>query len=272
MEKVSIVLPTYNRAYCIERSIDSVLRQTYTEFELLVIDDCSTDGTETLIRQIAKKDDRVRYFKQPQNRGVAAARNEGIRRSQCPCIAFQDSDDVWKADKLEKQMHVMKEQPETGMVYCVLEGRKKDGTLIHIPDGAMEKSGLQGDMYRLLLQANVIDAPTAVVRRECLEQTGLFDEDLICLEDWELFLRIAKDWKIGYVDEALLVSDIHEGGVSSRVGGYFQARCKMIALHRAALVEYGLFDQVIRRLLLMAKETGTMEQVTQMLERTLTAS
>lgn len=270
MEKVSIVLPTYNRAYCIKRSIDSILRQTYTNFELLVIDDCSTDDTEELVGQIAEKDGRVHYCKQPCNRGVAVARNEGIRRAQCAYIAFQDSDDAWKTDKLEKQMRVLEGRPDIGLVYCVLEGRKKDGTLIHIPDDSMEKGGLQGDIYRLLLQGNVIDAPTAVVRRECLEQSGLFDEELICLEDWELFLRIAKSWKIGYVDEALLFSDIHEGGVSSRVGGYFQARCKMIALHRTALMEYGLFDQVIRRLLLMAKEAGALGQVTQMLEMSLT--
>lgn len=269
MEKVSIVLPTYNRAYCIKRSIDSILRQTYPDFELLVIDDCSTDGTEGLVADIMRADDRVQYFKQPRNRGVSAARNEGIRRAQCSCIAFQDSDDVWKADKLDKQMRVMEGQSEIGMVYCVFEGRKKDGALIHIPDDSIEKGALQGDMYRLLLQGNVIDAPTAVVRRECLEQVGLFDEELICLEDWELFLRIAKDWKIGYVDEALLLSDIHEGGVSSRVGGYFQARCRMIAAHRAALVEYGLFDQVIRQVLSMAKNVGALEQVTQMMERVL---
>lgn len=269
MEKVSIVLPTYNRAYCIKRSIDSILRQTYPDFELLVIDDCSTDGTEALVADIMRVDDRVQYFKQPRNRGVAAARNEGIRRAQCACIAFQDSDDVWKADKLEKQLRVLEGQPEIGLVYCTFEGKKKDGTLIHIPDDSMERSALQGELYRLLLQGNVIDAPTSVVRRECLEQVGLFDEELICLEDWELFLRIAKDWQIGYVDEALLLSDIHEGGVSSRVGGYFQARCRMIAAHRAALVEYGLFDQVIRQVLSMAKNVGALEQVTQMMERVL---
>lgn len=269
-ETVSIVLPTYNRCYCIERSIDSILRQTYADFELLVIDDASTDDTETLVKKIAETDTRVRYFRQPQNKGVSAARNEGIRRTKGSCIAFQDSDDVWRADKLEKQMRVLKEQPECGLVYCMFEGRKKDGTLVHIPDDSIEKSVLQGDMYRLLLQGNVIDAPTVIVRRECLAQSGLFDEELICLEDWELFLRIAKDRKIGYVDEPLLLSDIHEGGVSSRVGGYFQARCKMILLHRKALVEYGLFDGVVRQLLTTAKQAGVLEQVSQMLERALT--
>lgn len=236
-EMVSIVLPTYNRCYCIGRAIDSVLRQTYTDFELLVIDDASTDDTETLIQKIAETDARVRYFRQPQNSGASAARNEGIRRAKGSCIAFQDSDDVWKADKLEKQMRILEEDPEIGLVYCMYEGRKKDGTFVHIPDDSMEKSLLHGDMYRLLLQGNVIGAPTAVVRRECLAKSGLFDEELTCLEDWELFLRIAKEQKIGYVDEPLLFSDLHEGGVSSRAGGYFQARCRMIVLHRKALTE-----------------------------------
>lgn len=270
MEKVSIVLPTYKRAYCIERSIDSILSQTYSEFELLVIDDCSTDDTEKLVRNIVKSDERVRYFRQSQNGGVAAARNEGIRQAAHSYIAFQDSDDAWKSDKLEKQMHVFDRDPVIGLVYCVFEGRKQDGSYVRIPPESMEKSSLQGDMYQLLLQCNVIDAPTAVVRRECLQKSGLFNETLSCLEDWELFLRIAREWKIGYVDEALLSSDIHEGGVSSRVGGYFQARCMMIAEHRAALVEYGLFDHVIRQMLQLAKDVGALEQVGRMLEQALT--
>lgn len=272
MEKVSIILPTYNRAYCIERSIDSILSQTYPEFELLVIDDCSTDDTENLVANVVKSDERVRYFRQSQNRGVAAARNEGIRQAAYSYIAFQDSDDEWKTDKLEKQMRVFAEKPDIGLVYCVFEGRKQDGTYVRIPPDSMEKSSLQGDMYQLLLQCNVIDAPTAVVRRECLEQRGLFNEALSCLEDWELFLRIAKEWAIGYVDEALLCSDIHEGGVSSRVGSYFQARCMMIAEHRAALAEYGLLDHVIRQVLLLAKDAGALEQVGRMMEQVLAVS
>lgn len=266
---VSIILPTYNRAHSIRRSIESILRQTYPHWELLVIDDGSTDHTEEIVAEIAASDSRVRYYRQPQNRGVAAARNEGIRQAQYEYIAFQDSDDVWEEDKLEKQMRVFDDRPQVGMVYCAFEGEKQDGTIIRIPDNSMGIENLQGNMYRLLLQRNVIDAPTVVIRKECLDKVGGFDETLTCLEDWELFLRIAKEFEIGYAADALLISDIHNSGVSSRVGGYFQARCAMIVKHKAALLEYGIFQQTVEQMLIIAKDAGVLEQAAQMLQSML---
>lgn len=268
-EKVSIILPAYNRAYCIRRAVDSVLRQTYPHWELIVVDDGSTDNTEEVIAKLAAEDGRVRYLRQPCNKGASAARNEGIRQGRYDYIAFQDSDDVWHADKLEKQMRVFRESPEIGLVYCAMQGTRQDGSAVRIPDISIDRQFLQGNLYRLLLQGNVIGAPAAMVRRECLESCGGFDEALSCLEDWELFLRIAGEYEIGYADEALVDADFHDGGVSSRAGGYFQARCRMIAMHKTALLEYGLFDQVVERLLLMAKETGILEQVSGMLQMML---
>lgn len=266
---VSIILPTYNRAHSIRRSIESILRQTYSHWELLVIDDGSADHTEEIVAEIAALDSRVRYYRQPQNRGVAAARNEGIRQARYEYIAFQDSDDVWKEDKLEKQMRVFDEQPRVGMVYCAFEGEKRDGTRICIPEKSMGIENVQGNLYRLLLQRNVIDAPTVVIHRECLNRVGGFDETLTCLEDWELFLRIAREYEIGCVIEPLLISDIHNSGVSSRVGGYFQTRCMMIVQHKAALLEYGIFQQTVEQMLMMAKDAGVLEHVARMLQSML---
>lgn len=269
MKQVSVILPTYNRAHCISRAVESVLHQTYSAWELLVVDDGSTDNTEEIIAAYAASDDRVRYCRQAGNRGVSAARNEGIRQARYAYIAFQDSDDVWRADKLEKQMGVFEESPEAGLVYCAMQGVRQDGSAVRIPDVYIDRQLLYGNMYGLLLQGNVIDAPTAVVRRSCLDKCGGFDEELSCLEDWELFLRIAEVYEIGYVDEALVDSDVHNEGVSSRVGGYFQARCRMIAMHKAALLQYGLFHRVTERVLLMAKEAGVMEQVAEILQKML---
>lgn len=269
MERVSIILPTYNRAYCIQRAVDSVRCQTWPEWELIVVDDGSSDGTEEIIAGYAAPDDRIHYHRQPNNRGVSAARNEGIRQARYEYIAFQDSDDVWHADKLEKQMRVFTENPGIGLVYCAMQGTGQDGSVIRIPDAAMDERLLRGNLYGLLLQGNVIDAPTAVIRKSCVEKCGGFDETLSCLEDWELFLRIAGKYEIGYVDESLVDSDIHNEGVSSRVGGYFEARCRMIAMHRKALLEYGLFDRVVERLFLMAKEAGVLEQVSKILQNML---
>lgn len=266
---VSIILPTYNRAHSIVKSIESILHQTYPYLELLVIDDGSSDHTEEIVTEIAASDSRVCYYKQPQNRGVAAARNEGIRQAQYGYIAFQDSDDVWKEDKLEKQMRVFDDQPKIGMVYCPFEGEKQDGTKVRIPSSSMGIENLQGNMYRLLMQRNVIDAPTVVIRKECLDKVGGFDETLTCLEDWELFLRIAKEYEIGYAADTFLISDIHNSGVSSRVGGYFQARCMMIVKHKTALLEYGIFQQTVEQILMMAKEAGALEQVARMMQSML---
>lgn len=266
---VSIILPTYNRAHSIRRSIESIVRQTYPHWELLVIDDGSADRTEEIVIEIAASDERVHYYRQPQNRGVAVARNEGIKCARYEYIAFQDSDDVWKEDKLEKQMRVFDDWPQVGMVYCSFEGEKQDGTKVRIPNSSMGIENLQGNMYRLLLQRNVIDAPTVVIRKECLDNVGVFDETLICLEDWELFLRVAKDYEIGYAADTLLLSDIHNSGVSSRVGGYFQTRCMMIVQHKAALLEYGIFQQTVEQMLVMAKEAGVLEQAAQMLQSML---
>ncbi len=269
MEGVSVILPTYNRAYCIKQAVDSVLYQTYPQWELIVVDDGSTDNTEEIIAACAAADDRVRYYRQPCNKGVSAARNEGIRQAGYGYIAFQDSDDVWHEDKLEKQMRIFEERPETGLVYCAIQGTIQAGTLVRIPDASIDRQLLHGNLYRLLLQGNVIDAPAAVIRRDCVDRCGGFDEALSCLEDWELFLRIAKEYEIGYLDEVLVDSDVHGGGVSSHVGGYFQARCQMIAMHKTALLEYGMFNQVVERMLLTAREAGVLEQAAGMLQNML---
>lgn len=270
---VSIVLPTYNRAYSILKSIESVLQQTYQYWELLVIDDGSTDNTREIVAAIVASDARVHYYRQPSNKGVAAARNEGIRQAKYEYIAFQDSDDIWKENKLEKQMKLFEDKPEIGMVYCSYEGVKADGTKVMIPDLSVGVHNLQGWMYSSLLVGNVIGGPTAVVRKDCLEECRIqgqfFDENLTCLEDWELFLRIARKFELGFVAEPLLIADIHDGGVSSRVGGYFHAKCVMIARHKEALLEYGIFNQVVEQMFVMAKQAGILEQVMKMLEHCL---
>lgn len=270
---VSIVLPTYNRAHSILKSVESILRQTYPYWELLVIDDGSTDNTKEIIADIAASDTRVRYFGQLQNRGVSAARNEGIRLAQYEYIAFQDSDDIWKEDKLQKQMRIFEDNPEVGMVYCSYEGIKADGTRVVVPDVSVGVQNLQGRMYDRLLLGNVIGGPTAVIRKDCLEKCQVegqyFDENLTCLEDWELFLRIARHSELGFAAEPLLTADIHEGGVSSRVGGYFHARCVMVARHKEALLKYGIFNQAVEQILMMAKHMGVFDQVGQMLQQML---
>ena len=135
MEKVSIIIPTYNRADVLSLSVQSVLQQTYADFELLIVDDGSSDNTDIVVE--SWHDDRIRYLKLPENKGVAAARNEGIRQAKYDYIAFQDSDDCWMPDKLEKQMDFFMQNPEADLLYCPYECQKADGTVIFVPDSTI---------------------------------------------------------------------------------------------------------------------------------------
>ena len=114
---VSVIIPTFNRAYCLRRSIDSVLAQTFTDFELIVVDDGSTDNTSALLETIG--DPRLRVLRHPTNKGVAGAINTGIRNAKAAIIALQDSDDEWVETKLEYQMEVMRTADDKlGVIYC----------------------------------------------------------------------------------------------------------------------------------------------------------
>jgi glycosyltransferase involved in cell wall biosynthesis len=258
-EPVSVIIPTYNRADMITESIQSVLNQTYTEFELLVVDDGSTDNTKQVVESI--KDERIRNIVMPENGGAGAARNEGIRQAKYDYIAFQDSDDFWLPEKLEKQMKLLAQHPEAGIVYCAYECHKPNGDVCIVPDREIPMNEKSGYIYEHMLYRNTIGAPVVLVRRECLERTGLFDERLSALEDWELFLRIAKEYEIAYLDEALVKVNLRNGGVSSHMAGYFEARCSMVAQHKEDLLKLGIFNDVVENILNIAKGYNVLDQV-----------
>lgn len=264
MEKVSVIIPTYNRADVLATSAQSVLQQTYADFELLIVDDGSSDNTDIVVESLC--DDRIRYLKLPENRGVAAARNEGIRQARYQYIAFQDSDDCWMSDKLEKQMDFLSKNPDADLLYCPYECQKADGTVIFVPDSTVPSEEKQGDIYRHMLCRNTIGAPCVLMRRQCLESSGLFHESLTCLEDWELFLRIAKGSKIAFQDMPMVHVNLSKDGVSHNISGYYEARCYMIAMHRNALLDYGIFQEVTGDILVSAEKLGILTQVSQMLQ------
>lgn len=264
MEPVSIIIPTYNRADIIKNSIQSILNQSYTKYELIIVDDGSADNTKAVISEI--NDSRVRYIKMPENRGAGAARNEGVKQARYDYIAFQDSDDYWKEEKLGKQMDFLCGRPATGLVYCPYECEKNDGSVIIVPDEKIPLSEKQGNIYKYMLRRNTIGTPGVLMRKECFKKSGMFREDLSCLEDWELFLRVARDYEIGFLDEPLLYVNLSSDGVSHNMSGYYQARCYMAALHKDALKEYGIFSEVTRDILGTAQELGILPQVSKMME------
>jgi glycosyltransferase involved in cell wall biosynthesis len=209
---VSIILPTYNRERELSRAIRSVLEQTYTHFELVVVDDGSTDNSAEVVAGF--DDARIRYIKHDRRRGGGAARNSGIQRSDSAFIAFQDSDDEWLPDKLARQMPLLEGvQPEVGAVYCGYIRFGPGASEHYFPQPHITQKA--GDILPSLLLENFIGTPTLIVRRECFDRVGLFDERLARFQDWELMIRIAGAYQIAFIPEPLLRAYYAEENITS---------------------------------------------------------
>lgn len=262
MEKISVVIPTYNRSALIERAVNSVAMQTYENLEIIVVDDGSADDTETVVNSI--KDSRIRYIKLPVNGGAANARNVGVEHATGSLVAFQDSDDYWKPRKLEKQMEYWRERPEFQMIYCAYSYSVNENNLGKAPADA-PREVLEGNIFEHLLVQNTIGTPTILVNRECFLECGGFDTTFDSIEDWEFVLRFSKKYPIGYVDEILVDAYFTSGGVTTGTGAFFECRCRMIATYKEELLAASIFDRVVEELFLRAQKAGLVNIVKQML-------
>ncbi len=193
---VSVILPTYNRANLIGDAIQSVLDQTYTGFELIVVDDGSTDDTANLVQSF--NDNRIRYIYQP-NGGVSNARNHGVRQAKHDLITFLDSDDAYLPHKLQKQVDYFQTHPDTVFLYSSYLFMDADLNLIET-----RHLHIQGRAFRSLLRRCEIPTPTVMMKRCVFESVGGFDEGLTLLEDVDLWWRIAARHPIALVGEPLV--------------------------------------------------------------------
>lgn len=213
--RVSVVLTTHNgasRGYLVE-AIESVIKQSYENYELLIVDDGSQDHTRNQC-SLFLDNPKVRYLHQ-ENKGLAGARNSGIQASSGEFICFLDDDDVWKPEKLQRQVDFI-EASLTGMikwglVYTWLELIDAQGTVISVRGKRDE-----GMIYNKLVLENIIDAPSSVlVRREVFDTIGLFDESLFSCEDWDMWLRISRKYLVFPVKEYLVQYREHQNTMSA---------------------------------------------------------
>lgn len=197
--RVSVVVPSFNYAHFLPETLDSVLAQTFKSFELIVVDDGSTDNTKEVMKPYLN-DPRVRYVYQ-ENRGPSAARNTGIRESRGQLIAFVDPDDLWYPTKLQKQLALM-ESGEIGLCYCLAEHIDEAGN--PLPDISFPHP--PGATYKDLLYVNWIvgSSSSVLVRKEIFDEAGLFDESMKGLEDLDMWIRILRRHKSAYVNEVLV--------------------------------------------------------------------
>jgi glycosyltransferase involved in cell wall biosynthesis len=213
--RVSVILPTRNRATTLPQAVGSVLSQTFQDLELIVVDDASSDATESAIKAIA--DPRIAYVRLPEHRGAAVARNTGIRQARGELIAFQDSDDEWSPTKLEHQIDLLTREGSTlgavGGRYAI-DG---DSTMDQISAPRLETA----DEYESeLLEGSCLITPLWLIRRSLLIELGLFDERMPCLEDWDLMLRLSTHARMRALDETVLI----KGGAPDSLGADFSRR------------------------------------------------
>ena len=210
---VSVIIPTYNAALFIEETISSILSQTIPDFEIIVIDDASSDNTVQVIKKIAKEDSRIKYFIQEKG-GVSIARNKGIKESAAQFIAFIDHDDLWMPQKLEKQLKVFNNDPQLGLVFSRESIITADGRPIGISGGISRLS--RGYVFKDLFCRHFISPSTVLIRREVFDTLDeWFDESMEMAEEVDLFLRIAYKWKVDYCDEVLAKWRVHSNNDSS---------------------------------------------------------
>ncbi|MBN1518052.1 glycosyltransferase family 2 protein [Candidatus Sumerlaeota bacterium] len=193
---IAVIIPTFNRAALAAEALKSVLEQTFTDFECVVVDDGSTDGT---CDQLDVSDERVCLLRLERNMGVSAARNRGVAATRAPWIAFLDSDDFWHSRKLELQMEFLRAHPQLRI--CQTE----DVWIRHsVRVNPMRKHAKgEGDCFARSLELCVISPSTVMLSRGLFEETGGFDESLPVCEDYDLWLRIACREPVGLIKEPL---------------------------------------------------------------------
>ena len=212
---VSIITPVYNGEEFLNRSIKSVLDQTYQNWELLLIDDGSDDDSVNIIESYLL-DKRIRLLKNKSNSGISATRNKGIRNSNGEYIALLDQDDEWFPEKLQKQVQVFNSLDNSfGLVYSNIEVRFDNGKITERKLNIAPKSQIDENL-KLILLNNLISSPTVLLKKTVLDDVGLFDESIQWGgDDYDLWIRIAHKYKFGYIDEVLCIRHEHQKNYSA---------------------------------------------------------
>lgn len=222
MGAVTVIIPTLNRKALLLEALESAFAQTYRDYDILVIDDGSTDGTHDALSSYG---DRLRYVRK-NNGGEASARNRGILEAGTAYIAFLDSDDLWDPTFLETTITHLEKNPTLGLVStgCVFFPDEKRRPRIR-------KRLLQGDLFPLLFYRNFITASAVVVKSDCFRQVGLFNESLELGVDYDMWLRIAKAYPIAFLNRSLCRWRRHDGNISATELRHRQCVLQVVSAH-----------------------------------------
>ncbi len=208
MPKISVIIPAYNAMNYLPETLESVFKQTFTDFEILIINDGSSDNLVEWVSQIA--DSRVKLISQV-NQGVSAARNTGISNSQGEYIAFLDADDLWEPTKLEKQLNCLEANPKVGLAYTWTAFINQ----LSQPTGVSIVSHAEGNVWEEILVRDMISTGSStMIRAECFDRVGLFDSNLSLGEDRDMWTRIAAIYPFAVIKESLTLYRRHPQNTS----------------------------------------------------------
>lgn len=215
MTKVSIILPVYNGEKYLSETIDSIIEQTFADWEIVAVNDGSTDNSLFVLNKYkAKLESKMKVINK-ENAGVSSARNIAMENSTGEYLAFVDADDIWLPEKLGKQVMILNKNPDVALVYtdmcAIIEGK------ITQIKSIMKKKLYRGNIFEPLFYFNFIPLSSIVLRKEMIENYGNFDSNYKIIQDYDLLLRIAEDNEIDYVDESLLLYRIHVNNISGNV-------------------------------------------------------
>ena len=238
MPEVSIIIPAYNCAQFLKHTLDSVLTQTSSDYEIILVDDGSTDNTPEVLSPYLSK---IQYIRQ-ENAGLPSARNAGILASSGRFIALLDGDDTWTPNKLHEQMPRFSD-PEVGIVYSDFSIQYSDGRFLQ---SYLSQRPLAGEGYILdnYIQSRFLFPSTMVLRRECFDQFGLFDPEMLASEDVELFSRMCTQWKVALVRQQLMIRN--EGGHNLTADQLKLSRYTVLAFQKFLAAIHGLSQKTVK--------------------------
>jgi glycosyltransferase involved in cell wall biosynthesis len=211
MPKVSVIIPSYNHGQYISEAIHSVLDQTMQDFEIIVVDDGSTDNTAAVLQTFQ---DQIRYVRRRTPSGPGAAKNCGIRLSEADYIATLDADDIWFPQKLDAQVQLMDARPEVGLCFANVYNFDTNSRQTWPQSGFDLLSPHSGHVLGQLLCQNFIPSQSVMIRRKCLARVGLFDESLRIGEDWHLWLRLAAAYRVDYLNMPVAGRRLHNANLT----------------------------------------------------------
>lgn len=240
--EVSVIIPTYNRKNTLKRAIDSVLNQTYKNFEIIIVDDCSTDGTLEYITELYGALENLIYIRNDKNLGPSASRNVGALHASGTYLAFQDSDDEWLPHKLERQMEALKNvDEEPGFVYSAFKAIDSKGEETFFPMQDVDNEWKTGrNAFICMLTVPLVCTITLLIKKELFLAEGGFNEELRALVDYELALRISHTRPVLFMDEVLAIHHNSAVCVGTDDDNQVKAHCYLMNKYQKELEEYGL--------------------------------